>query len=266
VKELAQDSLQLWQHRSLLLVMVRRELRARYAGSAVGMTWAFAQPMLTIAAYYLVFDVVFAMRMGAGAPTQHVGTYLIVGSLPWLAFSESLSRGANSLVDAGNLLQKSALPPVLLVARSVLASSLVYAPLLLLLTLFYLPLSGLRLTLVAVPLLLILQISLVLVLAFVLSILLAALRDVAQVLTFALSIGIFLSPVLFPVNLFPEAWRWVLFLNPMSGLVMGYQSVLLKGAWPDPAVWWVSLCWLVSASVLLNRLLRRSRDELVDWL
>lgn len=246
--------------------MVRRELAARYAGSAAGMAWAFAQPLLTVAAYYLVFDVVFAMRMGSNAPTQHVGTYLIVGSLPWLAFCEGVSRGTNSLVEAGNVLQKNALPPVLFVARSVLASWLVFVPLMLLMTLVYLPLSGLGWAITAVPLLLLLQGLLVYLLAYALAILTAALRDTAQVLGFVLSVGIFLSPVLFPLNLFPEGWRWVLFANPMTAFVLGYQAVLLKGEWPALYLWGVALIWLLILTLLLNALVRRSRDELVDWL
>lgn len=246
--------------------MVQRELAARYAGSAAGMAWAFAQPLLTVAAYYLVFDVVFAMRMGSNAPTQHVGTYLIVGSLPWLAFCEGVSRGTNSLVEAGNVLQKNALPPVLFVARSVLASWLVFVPLMLLMTLVYLPLSGLGWAITAVPLLLLLQGLLVYLMAYALAILTAALRDTAQVLGFVLSVGIFLSPVLFPLNLFPEGWRWVLFANPMTAFVLGYQSALLKGEWPALYLWGVALIWLLILTLLLNALVRRSRDELVDWL
>ena len=73
--------------------MVRREMAARYAGTAAGVLWAYAQPLLTAAAYYLVFDVVFSMRLGEQAPTRAVGTYLIAGMLPWMAFCEALSRG-----------------------------------------------------------------------------------------------------------------------------------------------------------------------------
>lgn len=256
----------LWRNRDMLWVMTRRELASRYAGSSIGMLWAYLQPILTVAAYFLVFDVVFAMRMGDDAPTSRVGTYLVVGALPWLAFCESLSRGASSLVDAGSLLQKNALPPVLFVARSVLAGWVVFVPLMAALTLAYMPISGLRWALLAVPLLLLLQGVLALLLAHVLAILTAAVRDTSQVLNFMLSVGIYLSPILFPLSLFPVAWRWVLFANPMSALVLGYQSVLLKGQWPPIELWLVAMGWLLVLALLLNVLIRRSRDELVDWL
>lgn len=246
--------------------MTRRELASRYAGSAAGVLWAYLQPLLTVAAYFLVFDVVFAMRMGDNAPTSRVGTYLVVGALPWLAFCESLARGAGSLVDAGGLLQKNALPPVLFVARSVLAGWVVFVPLMALLTLMYLPVSGFGWALLAIPLLLLLQGALALLLAHVLAILAAAVRDTLQLLAFMLSVGIYLSPILFPLSLFPQAWRWVLFANPMTALVLGYQSVLLQGAWPGLTLWAITLGWLLLLALLLNGLIRRSRDQLVDWL
>jgi len=246
--------------------MTRRELASRYAGSAAGVAWAYLQPMLTVAAYFLVFDVVFAMRMGDNAPTSRVGTYLVVGALPWLAFCESLSRGANSLVEAGGLLQKNALPPVLFVARSVLAGWVVFVPLMILLTLGYLPLSGLSWALLAVPVLLLLQGLLALLLAHLLAILAAAVRDTLQVLSFMLSVGIYLSPILFPLSLFPPEWRWVLFANPMTALVLAYQDVLLKGEWPALYLFGVAAVWIIFLMLLLNVLIRRSRDEMVDWL
>src|SRR5690606_2305452 len=103
----------LWRARALLGVLTRREVASRYAGTALGTLWAYAQPALTLAAYYLVFDVVLAIRVGAGAPTHAVGTYLVAGLLPWMAFSDALSRGMASLLEAGAMLQKNALPPLL---------------------------------------------------------------------------------------------------------------------------------------------------------
>ena len=137
---LVDDARTLWRLRSLVRVLTRRELVARFAGAAGGVLWAWVQPLLTIASYYLVFDIVFAMRMGENAPTQRVGTYLIVGMMAWTAFADAVQRGMSSLVDAGGILQKNPLPPVLFPTRAVLASALVYAPMLLLLALGYWPL------------------------------------------------------------------------------------------------------------------------------
>jgi lipopolysaccharide transport system permease protein len=111
-----------------------------------------------------------------------------------------------------------------------------------------------------------LQLLLCLLLGFALAILAAALRDTVQLVGFLLSVGIYLSPILFPLTLFPEAWRWVLWLNPMTALVQGYQEILLRGAWPPLSVWWVTLAWIAATATLLALLVRRSQDQLVDWL
>lgn len=256
----------LFDGRELLWALTRRELQSRYAGSALGVVWAYLQPLLTIAAYYLVFDVVFAMRLGDSAPTKAVGTFLIVGAVPWMAFGDALSRGSSSLTDASGLLQKNALPPVYFPARAVLASVLVFTPLMMLLFVAYWPFHHGAQSLLALPLLWTLQTLLVFCLALMLSILTAAMRDFTQFVTFALQIGIFLSPALFPYAMFPADWRWVLWGNPMTPLLLGYQEVLLKGLWPSVGVWVAMLIWLVVFAGTAKLLYKRSKGQLVDWL
>ena len=255
-----------WRARQLVWVLVRREVAARHAGTVAGVLWPYLQPLLMVAAYYLVFDVVFSMRLGEGAPARAVGTFLIVGALPWMAFCDAVSRGMNSLLEAGSLLQKNAFPPVLFVTRSVLASGVIYGPLLMLIALAYMPLHRFGLPVLAVPMLLLLQWALAWLLAYLLAILAAALRDVVQLVGFLLSVGIYLSPILFPLSMFPQGWQWVLWLNPMTAVVVGLQSVLLQGAWPPLAVWGVAAVWLAGLGVMLGIVVTRSRDQLVDWL
>ncbi|GAB4216076.1 MAG: ABC transporter permease [Rhodoferax sp.] len=257
---------QLAQHKRLCWAMALSDVRSRYAGSALGFVWAFVQPALTIAAYYLVFDVVFALRAGADATAPKVGTYLIAGFLPWLAFCEGLSRGANGLLESAHLLRKNALPTVLPVARSVLTGGLIYLPLMILLTgVFVLWGSASWSALALLPLMVLLYAA-VFLSAYAWAILIAAVRDAAQVQAFMLQIGVFLSPVLFPLSAFPENWRWLLYLNPASAPVQGVQAILLHDQYPPPVVWWVCLTWILVLAVVLELLLRRSADELVDWL
>ena len=256
----------LWRARLLVWVLTRREIAARTAGTAGGILWVYVQPLLTIAAYYLVFDVVFSMRLAENAPTRAVGAYLIVGSLPWMAFCDSVARAMASLIDAGSVLQKNALPPVLFPARAVMASTVIFLPLIALVALVYTPCHSFGLPIVALVPLLCLQLLISFALGYLFAILAAALRDTVLLVGFLLSIGIYVSPVFFPITMFPEDWRWVLWINPMTELVMGYQAVLLQGRWPEPSVWLVSGVWLGLASAVLAVVVKRSRDQLVDWL
>lgn len=266
----ADEFLALWRGRGLFWMMTQREIAARHAGTAVGVLWSYIQPFLTVAAFYLVFDVVFDMRMGGGdggALRSHAaGMFLIVGMLPWMAFGDGVLRGMNSLIEAGSMLQKNALPPVLFPMRSVLASSLVFGPLMVAVALLYVVMNGVGLAALALPLLWLGQLLLTALLAYALAILAAALRDVTQLVAFVLSVGVYLSPILFPVTMFPDDWRWLLWLNPMACYVVAYQSVMLYGEWPAPHLWLIALAWLTAVAAVLSVLLRRSRDQLVDWL
>lgn len=255
-----------WSARSLVWVLTLREVAARHAGTAVGILWPYLQPLLTVAAYYLVFDVVFSMRLGNGAPTHAVGTFLVVGALPWMAFCDAVSRGMNSLIEAGGMLQKNPLPPVLFTTRAVLASSVIYGPLIVLVAVLYTPLHGFRLSVLSLLPLLAAQVLLSILLGYLLAILAAALRDTVQIVGFLLSVGIYLTPILFPLSMFPEGWRWVLWFNPMTAFVIGYQDVLLQGAWPPVAAWIAIAAWMGAVALALNVLVARSRDQLVDWL
>ena len=263
---LTSECRQLWRLRGLLAVLTRREIGARVAGSAGGLLWVWLPPLLTVAAYYLVFDLVFGMRLGAAAPTARVGTYLIVGMLAWMAFADAVQRGMASLLEAGGMLQKNPLPAGLFPARAVLASGAVFAPLLLALIPLYAGVHQFRPGVWALLPLLALQGVLALLAGYLLAILAAALRDVLQLVGVLLSLGVFLSPILFPVAMFPASWRWLLWLNPMTGPILGYQSALLQGAWPGREVWLALAVWLVLLAGLLSLALARSRDQLADWL
>lgn len=269
MKYLLSDLAVLWRMRALLRVLTRRDLSARFAGSAGGVLWAWVQPALTIASYFVVFDLIFAMRLGESAPAQRVGTFLVVGMLAWMAFSEMTQRAMHSLVEAGSLLQKNPLPPVLFPTRSVLSSALVFAPLFVVVALAYWPQYGPQggaAALLALPLLMGLQVLLAWLLGYVLAVLVAALRDVAQVVGFVFSVGVFAAPILFPLAMFPERWRWLLWLNPITPLALGYQSILLQGQWPAWPVWLGLGAHLALAATALSVVLARSRDQLVDWL
>ena len=263
---LSSEAASLWRSRHLLRVLVRREVVARYTGTAAGAVWLYAQPLATLAAYFLVFDVVLGMRLGPEAPTSRVGAFLVVGALPWMAWSDAIQRSMGSLLEAGALLQKNALPPVLFPVRAVLASQVVYAPLLVVLVLAYAPWHGGAAALVLLPLVFLLMFVLMVLLGYVLAVLALALRDVVQLVGFALSLGIYVTPILFPLSMVPPGVRWLLWVNPVTPVVLACQSLLLQGQVPPWQVWPALLAWVGVLLVVLAVLVRRSRDQWVDWL
>lgn len=130
----------------------------------------------------------------------------------------------------------------------------------------YLPVHHGASALLAIGPLMLFQITLVSVMGYALAILAAALRDTVQLVGFMLSVGIYLSPALFPLSMFPEGWRWILWANPMTASIVGYQDVLLLGHWPELTVWLANGLWLAVSLIFLAVLVERSRDQLLDWL
>lgn len=266
MRALAADLTALWRGRALLWMMIRREMAARFAGSALGLVWLYVQPVLMIAVYYFLFEVIFHARIGSGQNEQSVGVYLIVGMVPWMTFSDAVSRGMHSLVQDGALLKKNPLPAVLLPARMVAASAITFVPLFGGLAIAFGWSHGGSASMMALPLLLVSLLLLAFFFAYAMALLTAAVRDSQQVVGLLLSLGVFASPVLYPMASFPDGWRWLLWLNPITPVVLGFQSVLLYQTWPGAALWWAIAAWCVVLAWVLNRFIGNSREVLVDWL
>ena len=142
----------------------------------------------------------------------------------------------------------------------------VYAPLLLVLALAYWPWHGGAWALLALLPLWVAMLLIMLLAGYVLAVLALALRDVVQLVGFAMSLGIYITPILFPLSMVPPGVRWLLWLNPVTPLVLACQSILLQGQLPPWQVWPVLLGWVLLLLAVLALLVRRSRDQWVDWL
>jgi ABC-type polysaccharide/polyol phosphate export permease len=239
---MAEHLADLYRHRALIGTLVLRELRARYRGSFLGFLWSFLNPLLLMLVYALVFSVY--MRV----PMEGYAVFLFTGLLPWLWFSSSLGHAAGVIVGSGALVKRILFPAEVLPVVSVL-SNMINMLLSLPLLFVFLLASGIRPgpVLAFLPLLLLLQLLLTTGLALALAALNVHLRDVEQILTNALTLLFFLSPILYPVSTVPglvrigEALalplRPLYFLNPVAGLVQSYQNIFFFNRQPH----WIHL-------------------------
>lgn len=218
---------ELLAYRVLIQSLVVRDLKARYRGSVLGFLWTFLNPMLLMGTYTLIFSLYMRVEM------ENYAAFVLVGLLPWLWFSSSISMGATSLVEGGGLLKKVFFPPQILPAVTVLAS---FANFLLSLPLLFgfLFLFRVHVGWAVVALLPLLAVQLVLTygLTLIVSALTVRYRDVTQLLGNVLTLWFFLSPVIYPPSLVPPKFAVLLTLNPMATLLVGYQKVLLYNSWP----------------------------------
>jgi ABC-2 type transport system permease protein len=236
--------------RELLADFAWRELRARYKGSALGFAWNFVNPLLQLVVFWLLFGVILRTRPVTASGEQPYAIFLFVGLLPWTFLATSLQSGASAILANGPLVKKVRMPLQLLPAASVLSALANF--LLSLVVLFaVLVIFGPRHPegLVWIPLLIAVQIVMNLGFAYLLSALAVFFRDVQHILGILLLAWYFLTPVLFSVSILadkPEQLR-LLYLNPMTAVIVAYQRALLDGLSPE----WDALAYSALFAVAL---------------
>jgi ABC-type polysaccharide/polyol phosphate export permease len=228
--------------RGLLLTLTARELKARYRGSLLGFLWSLVNPLLLLAVYTLVFDVVFENRAGGAEP---YAVFLLCGLFPWIWFSGALLEGTVSLSANAGLLRKAVFPAEVLPVVSVLATLTHYLlalPVLLAAVAFARvvlghPVGGWGILLL--PAALLLQLPFVTGLALALAALNVHFKDVRDLLANLLTLAFFLTPVLYPLETVAAVRPLALLVgaNPVTPFIRLHQELLFFGRIPAPALW-----------------------------
>ncbi|HMV46754.1 MAG TPA: ABC transporter permease [Blastocatellia bacterium] len=222
------------EHHGLIHSMVRRDLTSRYKGSVMGMAWTIITPAVQIVIFTVIFSGIFNAKFGAQGGHLSFAVYLLCGMLPWIAFSDAVLRSTTSLTDNVNLVRRVVFPlealPVNL-AFSALMQQLFGTIVLLAAVLVWQ--KTLHVTALLMPLLLIPQLLLTIGLGWLMASLGVFIRDMSQVNQLALQTLMYLTPILYPENLIPTNYRWLVDGNPFAPLIRSYRRVLLEGQLPD---------------------------------
>lgn len=225
----------MWGHRELILQMTKRDVIGRYKGSVMGLMWSFANPILLLTMYTLVFSVVFKARWGTGEPESKAefAVLLFMGMIVHSLFSETLIRAPSLIMSNVSYVKKIVFPleilPVVAMGASAfhaMVSVLVLCGALVWLNGF-LPWTAIFLPLVLLPL-----VVFSLGIAWALASLGVFLRDVAQPIGVVMTILLFASPVFYPVSALPEDLQPWLMLNPLTFIIEQARAVLIYGQFP----------------------------------
>ncbi len=223
----------LWRWRRLVGTLVRREFRARYAGSALGVTWAILEPAVQFVLYLTVFSYFLGMRLEGHPGMASFGLYLLTGLVPFLAFQEALVRASGLAQSQAGLVRHVATPLEVLAAGAFgailarhavgLALSAAAAAILGSLTWSQLPWLAVGIVLLVVG-------------SWGLTLLLVAggafLPDLVQVVGTATTVLFFLTPIVYPESLVPKAVAPWLALNPLVGALDAFRA-FITGAGPS---------------------------------
>ena len=214
----------LWHYRDLLFLLVHRDFVSKYKQTILGPTWFILQPLLTTVIFTIVFGKVAKIPTD-GVP--HVLFYLC-SLLSWNYFSKSLNMTSNSLITNASLFNKVYFPRVVIPLSSILTNLIAFA---LQFTIFLGFYAYYKFFTVAagniapngylwmIPLLIILTATTSLGVGLWISALTAKYRDLTHLNEFIIQVWMYMTPIIYPLSVVPDQWKWVVALNPMTAIV-----------------------------------------------
>ena len=233
------------QQRELFASMLRREVRQRYKGSVLGILWSLVTPLVMMGAYTLVFSLIFTT-----VPFAHYPAFLLTGLSVWVFFAGGLEAGTASIVASANLVKKVAFERSIVPLATTMSHLVTFGAMIAVLVPLNLVLQpGTRTTMILLPALIVCLVVMTAGLALALSALNVYFRDVQHILGILLLAWYFLTPVLFSVSVLddrPEQLR-LLYLNPMTAVIVSYQRALLDGLPPQ----WDALAYSAGVAIVL---------------
>jgi lipopolysaccharide transport system permease protein len=240
------DPRELWQYRELFYFFAWRDIKVRYKQTALGALWAMFAPLVTVVVFTIFFNRVAHIKSPNSIP---YAIFSYTGLLFWNFFCNALSSTSNSMVNNRGVITKIYFPRLIAPFSATIVNMVdfgfafaMYAALFL----YYGIAPGLAGVLLLLPML-----ALTFIAATGMGLFFGALnvryRDVGFIVPFMVSTLLFLTPVIYPITLVPPRYQWILYLNPMTGIIQAMRAgTLHQGAIP-----W-SMCCISLASVVFT--------------
>jgi lipopolysaccharide transport system permease protein len=210
----------LWTYRELLYFLTWRDVKVRYKQTLLGAAWALLQPLLLM----FIFNFFFSRLAGINSGKVPYPLFAYAGLLPWTFFANAVANSGNSLIGSTNLITKVYFPRMFIPTAAVgagLVDLAIAFGLLVVLMIYY----GvqLRWSLALLPVFVVMATLLALGVGMLMSAFNVKYRDIRYALPFMIQVWMFASPVIYPI---PDKWRWLLSLNPMTGIIEGFRAAL----------------------------------------
>lgn len=256
-----------WHFRGFISGSVKREFQIRYRNSMLGAVWTVLQPLAMIVIYTVIFTNIMQAKLPGVGSTFGYSIYLCAGVITWGLFVEIVSRGQSIFLDQANLIKKLNFPrmclPLIIIGSAIINFLIIFS-----IFLVFLVLSGdfPGIVILAVLPLLLIQVMFSIGLAVIVGTLNVFFRDVGQFFSILLQFWFWFTPIVYPRSILPEKIKPLLVMNPMAGLINGYQDIFVLQRWPQ----WLDLVPVSILSFVLCwfglRLFRKRAGEMVDEL
>ncbi len=222
---------EIYEYRTMISSLIRRDLRGRYKGSVLGFAWTFLNPLLQLVVYTLVFSTI----MRAGIEDYYL--FLFVALIPWIFFSGSISAGASCVIAQKEMVKKIYFPREVLPIAHV-TCQLVNMLLSFIVVFAVLIFSGKGISIRALlylPIVVVAEYLLAISITMIVSAVTVYLRDLEHILAIFTMAWQFLSPVMYSVDMVPEGLRKLFYMNPMTPIIVAYRDIFYYKKEPEIA-------------------------------
>jgi lipopolysaccharide transport system permease protein len=220
-------------------------------GQFLGKAWVFLHPVILLSLYVVVFAVIMKGRLQLGPVSSDYPSYILAGLIPWMAIQEAALRGSSAVVSNASLVKQVVFPLEILPIKSVLvawATQTIGFSFLIGYLLFFA--AGSRFSPLLLPLALLLHLMFSIGLAFLLAAATVFVRDLKDIIQVALLVGMYTTPVFYPINAVPPAFAAIFYANPITYLIICFHDVFIFGRMAHPAAW--SIAALMSLAALVG--------------
>lgn len=250
----------IWEFKSLIVTLAKRDLKVKYAQTMLGLAWTVVQPLTSVIVYTLFFSVLLKFE------TEYPYVlFVLSGVLLWGLFNYIFSQGSTSLIQNQDLIRKMYFPKMILPFSKVLVAFVEFGVILVLflamLIIFRVPISW-KIVLSPIP------IFILTLFATGVSLLLAAAtvknRDLNHIIPFLIYFGIWLTPVFYPVSIIPEQYSDWLYINPMAAVIQLFRWCIFG----EPINVFILIGIFLSVLVFLSGFFyfKKIEDKMIDLL
>lgn len=221
---------ELIQSRHLIWKLAKNDFKKRYAGSYMGVVWALLQPVVTVGMYYIVFDRI--MKGVSRTEEAPFVLFLTAGLVPWFYFNEALNSGTNALREYDYLVKKVVFKISILPIIKIIAATFVHVFFVLVLLVvaalygYYPSVYTIQLVYYSACLFIF-----VLALSYTTCAIVVFFRDLSQIISIVLQIGMWATPILWDISNISPTWRLIVKINPLVYIVEGYRSAVYRHEW-----------------------------------
>ncbi len=257
----------IWAYRYFILSSIKTEFKSRFARSKLGGLWMVLHPLAQVLVYALILSQIMKAKLPEVDSQYAYPIYILAGIVGWTLFTEVLTRLLTVFIDNGNLLKKMSFPKLALPLISIGSASINFA--ILFVTMFvvfgflgHLPFHAIYWM---VPLVL-LTLMLAVGIGLFFGVINVFIRDIGQVMNIILQFWFWLTPIVYMSSIVPQKYHWLLMLNPMTGIIMGYQNVLLYDKAPNLSL--LVYPFIVSVVFLILALFvyKKANEDMADVL